>query len=63
MLCLVTKLNKKEDVVYMDFEIVMQELAALGKERTKKIYMSNGAKYSILLYDFRLCCSGDISRV
>lgn len=27
----------------MDFETVMQELEALGKERTKKIYMSNGA--------------------
>ncbi|MEH7249310.1 DNA alkylation repair protein [Neobacillus niacini] len=27
----------------MDFEIVMQELKALGKERTKKIYISNGA--------------------
>lgn len=28
----------------MDFETVMQELEALGKERTKKIYMSNGAQ-------------------
>jgi hypothetical protein len=27
----------------MNFESVMQELEALGKERTKKIYMSNGA--------------------
>lgn len=27
----------------MDFETVMQELAALGKERLKKTYMSNGA--------------------
>lgn len=27
----------------MDFETVMQELEALGKERTKKVYMSNGA--------------------
>ncbi|WHY69932.1 DNA alkylation repair protein [Neobacillus sp. SuZ13] len=27
----------------MDFEMVMQELDALGKERTKKIYISNGA--------------------
>jgi 3-methyladenine DNA glycosylase AlkD len=27
----------------MNFEIVMQELEALGKERTKKIYVSNGA--------------------
>ncbi|MHA7965421.1 DNA alkylation repair protein [Paenibacillus sp. CAU 1782] len=28
----------------MDLEAVMQELEALGKERTKKIYMSNGAQ-------------------
>ncbi|MDQ0230142.1 DNA alkylation repair protein [Metabacillus malikii] len=28
----------------MDFETVMKELEGLGKERTKKIYMSNGAK-------------------
>ncbi|MFJ7668317.1 DNA alkylation repair protein [Lysinibacillus sp. NPDC097195] len=28
----------------MNFEIVMQELEALGKERTKKMYMSNGAR-------------------
>ncbi|WP_339281526.1 DNA alkylation repair protein [Paenibacillus sp. FSL H8-0282] len=27
----------------MDLETVMQELQALGKERTKKIYLSNGA--------------------
>jgi hypothetical protein len=27
----------------MDFETVMQELEALGKDRTKKIYISNGA--------------------
>ncbi len=27
----------------LNFEMVMQELEALGKERTKKIYMSNGA--------------------
>ena len=27
----------------MDFESVMQELEALGKERMKKIYLSNGA--------------------
>jgi len=27
----------------MDFDAVMQQLEALGKERTKKIYMSNGA--------------------
>lgn len=31
------------EVQTMDFEIVMQELEALGKERTKKIYISNGA--------------------
>lgn len=28
----------------MNVEMVMQELEALGKERTKKIYISNGAK-------------------
>ncbi|MFC3746079.1 DNA alkylation repair protein [Paenibacillus sp. GCM10012306] len=28
----------------MDFEMVMQELEDLGKERTKKIYQSNGAQ-------------------
>nr|WP_106782859.1 DNA alkylation repair protein [Lysinibacillus timonensis] len=28
----------------MDLQTVMQELEALGKERTKKIYMSNGAR-------------------
>jgi len=28
----------------MNLEIVMQELEALGKERTKKMYISNGAK-------------------
>ena len=28
----------------MNLEMVMQELEALGKERTKKIYMSNGAQ-------------------
>ena len=27
----------------MNLEMVMQELEALGKERTKKIYVSNGA--------------------
>ena len=27
----------------MNFELVMQELEALGKERTKKVYLSNGA--------------------
>ncbi|HWL23807.1 MAG TPA: DNA alkylation repair protein, partial [Ureibacillus sp.] len=27
----------------MDLETVMQELEALGKERTKKTYISNGA--------------------
>jgi len=30
-------------VQIMNFEMVIQELEALGKERTKKIYMSNGA--------------------
>ena len=28
---------------YLDFQMIMTELEALGKERTKKIYMSNGA--------------------
>ncbi|MDM5333800.1 DNA alkylation repair protein [Ureibacillus composti] len=28
----------------MDFQMVMQELEALGKERTKKMYISNGAQ-------------------
>lgn len=28
----------------MDFNTVMQELEALGKERTKKMYISNGAQ-------------------
>ncbi|WP_066074892.1 DNA alkylation repair protein [Neobacillus soli] len=28
----------------MDYETVMQELEVLGKERTKKIYLSNGAQ-------------------
>jgi len=28
----------------MDFQTVMQELEALGKERTKKMYISNGAQ-------------------
>lgn len=28
----------------MDFETVMQDLEALGKERTKKMYISNGAR-------------------
>ncbi|MGO4373516.1 DNA alkylation repair protein, partial [Paenibacillus sp. MCAF20] len=28
----------------MNLEEVMQELEALGKERTKKIYVSNGAQ-------------------
>ncbi|EON70626.1 hypothetical protein H131_20382 [Lysinibacillus sphaericus OT4b.31] len=27
----------------MNLEMVMQELEALGKERTKKMYISNGA--------------------
>lgn len=36
-------MRKRRDVSKMEFEIVMQELEALGKERTKKIYLSNGA--------------------
>lgn len=36
------KLTYKE-VRTMDLETVMKELEALGKERTKKIYLSNGA--------------------
>ncbi len=32
-----------KEVKTLDFETVMQELEALGKERTKKIYLSNGA--------------------
>ncbi|HIW34323.1 MAG TPA: DNA alkylation repair protein, partial [Candidatus Paenibacillus intestinavium] len=28
----------------MDLQTVMQELEALGKDRTKKIYQSNGAQ-------------------
>ena len=32
----------------MDFKTVMQELEALGKERTKKIYISNGAHEPVL---------------
>jgi 3-methyladenine DNA glycosylase AlkD len=32
----------------MNSEMVMQELEALGKERTKKIYMSNGAHEPLL---------------
>jgi 3-methyladenine DNA glycosylase AlkD len=35
--------NKWRECNTMDFETVMQELEALGKERTKKIYISNGA--------------------
>lgn len=34
---------KKGSCTTMDFKTVMQELEALGKERTKKIYISNGA--------------------
>ncbi len=33
----------KKEVRTMNLEMVMQELEALGKERTKKIYQSNGA--------------------
>ncbi len=32
----------------MNLEMVMQELEALGKERTKKIYISNGAHEPLL---------------
>jgi 3-methyladenine DNA glycosylase AlkD len=35
--------HTKEGSAMMDFETVMQELEALGKERMKKIYISNGA--------------------
>ncbi len=28
----------------MNLDMVMQELEALGKERTKKMYVSNGAR-------------------
>lgn len=34
---------KEGSCTTMDFKTVMQELEALGKERTKKIYISNGA--------------------
>jgi 3-methyladenine DNA glycosylase AlkD len=34
---------QREELLTMNVETVMQELAALGKERTKKIYGSNGA--------------------
>ena len=37
------RMRKRRDVCKLEFETVMQELEALGKERTKKIYMSNGA--------------------
>lgn len=32
----------------MDFETVMMELESLGKERTKKMYISNGAREPLL---------------
>lgn len=35
--------NKGRTYIAMDFQTVMQELEALGKERTKKMYISNGA--------------------
>lgn len=35
--------NNGRECNTMDFETVMQELETLGKERTKKIYISNGA--------------------
>lgn len=34
----------------MNAEMVMQELEALGKERTKKIYSSNGAQEPLLAW-------------
>lgn len=34
----------RRDVLNMDFDTVMQELEGLGKERTRKMYISNGAK-------------------
>jgi 3-methyladenine DNA glycosylase AlkD len=36
--------NKSKEVSKMDAQTVMQELEALGKERMKKMYISNGAK-------------------
>ncbi len=37
----------------MDFKTVMQELEALGKERTKKIYISNGAHEPVSRRSYR----------
>lgn len=37
-------LHKERKCTALDFKTVMQELEALGKERTKKIYISNGAQ-------------------
>ncbi len=36
-------MEKERDCLTMNLEMVMQELEALGKERTKKMYVSNGA--------------------
>ena len=36
--------RKSRLVALLNFETVMKQLESLGKERTKKIYMSNGAK-------------------
>lgn len=36
-------MSKKKEGLTMNVKVVMQGLEALGKERTKKIYMSNGA--------------------
>jgi 3-methyladenine DNA glycosylase AlkD len=37
-------MNEIKEVDGMDLETVMQELEVLGKERTKKMYLSNGAR-------------------
>ncbi len=37
-------MKRKRKCKTMDFETVMQELEALGKERLKKMYIGNGAK-------------------
>ena len=37
-------LHEERKCTALDFKTVMQELEALGKERTKKIYISNGAQ-------------------
>ena len=37
-------IKRKRLVARLNFETVMEQLESLGKERTKKMYMSNGAK-------------------